>query len=668
MKHRVRSLLLALALLWALLPWTALEARAETLTGSCGAAGSNLTWSLNTQTGLLTISGSGAMEDYEWNTPWSDYSDRITALSLPTGLTSIGSWAFHNCAGLTTLTLPATLAAIGSGAFDGCVGLTEVSFPAGLTSIGESAFGFCASLTALDLPAGLTTLGRSAFTDCTGLTTVRVAAQVTDIGELAFSGCTGLTAITVAADNPSYSSDAAGVLFNKDKTVLLQYPCGRTGTYAIPGGVTAVAEGAFGSALGLTAITFPAGLTAIGSQAFSGCLSLAEARLPAGLAQMGEYCFGYCDSLRAVTLPGSLNRVPTEAFFGCAGLETVTFGEGIAAIGDSAFYGCAGLTALSFPKSLTSIEDCAFFDCAALETVTFREGLTEIGAAAFSGTGLTTVSLPASLTRIGEDAFFYSALRALAVHNADCLVYAVNREYSSGSYPVPVDVPVTTTLGSPDRTLVFGPHDPDWETAGLVEDHYRCLENYAGTCGYAFYALGCFSDVKAGKYYELSVAWAAGEGITSGTGEGKFSPNRPCTREQIVTFLWNASGKPEPAAGSNPFRDVKAGKYYYKAVLWAYQQGITTGVTENRFGVGEACTRAQAVTFLWNARNHPAPETTENPFADVKTDQYFYRAVLWALERGVTGGTSATAFSPNETCTRGQIVTFLFKAFAFPEE
>jgi GH25 family lysozyme M1 (1,4-beta-N-acetylmuramidase)/endonuclease I len=173
-----------------------------------------------------------------------------------------------------------------------------------------------------------------------------------------------------------------------------------------------------------------------------------------------------------------------------------------------------------------------------------------------------------------------------------------------------------------------------------------------------------FVDVSEGKYYYEPVMWAFYHEprITSGTDETHFSPNAPCTREQIVFFLWATAGKPAPAGSSAGFTDVKANRYYYEAVCWAKEQGITTGVSETSFGVGSYCTRSQAVTFLWRAADAPAPGDTQNPFTDVSARAYYADAVLWAVENGVTSGTSANAFSPKKLCTRGEIVTFLYAA------
>lgn len=176
-----------------------------------------------------------------------------------------------------------------------------------------------------------------------------------------------------------------------------------------------------------------------------------------------------------------------------------------------------------------------------------------------------------------------------------------------------------------------------------------------------------FSDVNPSDYYYSAVCWAVQNGITSGTSETTFSPNAGCTRAQVVTFLWRAAGSLEPESTSNPFTDVKSDRYYYKAVLWAAENGITTGTSAATFSPNATCTRAQVVTFLWRYEKSPSPITANNPFSDVKPTQYYYEAVLWAAETNVTAGTSATTFSPNATCTRAQVVTFLYRDLVKPE-
>lgn len=173
---------------------------------------------------------------------------------------------------------------------------------------------------------------------------------------------------------------------------------------------------------------------------------------------------------------------------------------------------------------------------------------------------------------------------------------------------------------------------------------------------------GVFVDVATGSYYEDAVDWAVENGITKGTDDTHFSPDGICTRAQAVTFLWRAAGSPKPETRAMPFTDVPVGSYYYDAVLWAVENGITKGTSDTTFSPNMTCSRAQIVAFLWRSEKSPAAGTA-NPFADVKSDAYYADAVLWAVKENITKGTTSTTFSPNAGCTRAQIVTFLYRAY-----
>ena len=171
---------------------------------------------------------------------------------------------------------------------------------------------------------------------------------------------------------------------------------------------------------------------------------------------------------------------------------------------------------------------------------------------------------------------------------------------------------------------------------------------------------GVFVDVATGSYYEDAVDWAVENGITKGTDDTHFSPDGICTRAQAVTFLWRAAGSPKPETRTMPFTDVPAGSYYYDAVLWAVENDITKGTSDTTFSPNMTCTRAQIVAFLWRSEKSPAAGTA-NPFADVKSAAYYADAVLWAAKKDITKGTTNTTFSPDADCTRAQIVTFLWR-------
>ncbi len=172
-----------------------------------------------------------------------------------------------------------------------------------------------------------------------------------------------------------------------------------------------------------------------------------------------------------------------------------------------------------------------------------------------------------------------------------------------------------------------------------------------------------FSDVPEGSFFYEPVLWAVENGITTGATPTTFNPNGTCLRAQVVTFLHRAAGSPEPNSRTSPFTDVKPGDFFFKPVLWAVDNGITNGTSATTFGSYDNCNRAAVVTFLWRNAGSPEPKSTTNPFVDVKTGDFFYKPVLWAVENGITNGVDATHFGPATACNRAQVVTFLYRAY-----
>ena len=173
-----------------------------------------------------------------------------------------------------------------------------------------------------------------------------------------------------------------------------------------------------------------------------------------------------------------------------------------------------------------------------------------------------------------------------------------------------------------------------------------------------------FTDVPVGEFYFDPVEWAVAEGITTGASETTFNPGDNCLRGHVVTFLWRAAGSPEPTSTNNPFTDVTENDFFYKAVLWAVENEITNGISATEFGPYTECNRAQVVTFLWRAQGKPAVTETDHPFTDVDADQFYYQPMLWAVENGITNGLTATTFGPDAVCNRAQVVTFLYRTMA----
>ena len=236
---------------------------------------------------------------------------------------------------------------------------------------------------------------------------------------------------------------------------------------------------------------------------------------------------------------------------------------------------------------------------------------------------------------------------------AECVVTVTTKAVTP---PVPIEVPTDPTKPDPvvDPTDPTEPIDPTNPTDPTEPTD---PENPDGSKK--------FIDVTdESAYYYTPVYWAVEKGITKGKTADTFDPNGDCTRAQIVTFLYRAMGEPEVDTTENPFSDVKAGSYYEKAVLWALANGVTKGTSSTTFSPNDNCTRAQIVTFLYRALGEPEADTAENPFTDVKAGSYYEKAVLWAVANVVTKGKTSTTFDPTGVCTRGQAVTFLYRALA----
>ena len=229
----------------------------------------------------------------------------------------------------------------------------------------------------------------------------------------------------------------------------------------------------------------------------------------------------------------------------------------------------------------------------------------------------------------------------------------------SGDVSVRAGANQTFTI-TPNRGYAVSDVKIDGRIIGAVRSY--TFENISAshTIEVQFRVRSSFVDVPSGSYYEDAVDWAVANGITTGTDAAHFSPDGICTRAQAVTFLWRAAGRPAPESRTMPFTDVPADSYYYDAVLWAVENGITKGTSSTTFSPDNTCTRAQIVTFLWRSEQSPAAGSS-NPFTDVSADAYYADAVLWAVKEAITTGTTRTTFSPDAECTRAQIVTFLWR-------
>lgn len=379
-----------------------------------GKCGENLTWSIDVEGGTLTISGTGAMWNYNeiyiedgdshTTAPWYAYSP--TKLVLEKGITYIGEYAFSGCGIVGDLTLPDGVTEIGMKAFASCSGLTSVVLSQSVARLNNWAFSNCSGMSSLTIPKGVTSIGFAAFWGCGSLTSVTIPASVTDVDSAAFGNCGSLENIAVDGRNVYYIS-VDGVLFNKNRTTLVAYPSGKKETaYTIPKGVTSIGENAFSYCRNLTDVTIPQGVTGVGECAFEGCDSLTGVTIPEGMTYIGWGVFDGCRSLVSVTIPKSVTSIGSYMFRNCSSLTNVTIPENVTSIGWDAFIGCSNLVSVTIPKSVTSIGNSAFQNCSSLTNVTIPENVTSIERGTFYGCkSLTSVTIPESVTFIDDGAF-----------------------------------------------------------------------------------------------------------------------------------------------------------------------------------------------------------------------------------------------------------------------
>ena len=391
MKRRILSMLLVLMMLLSIMPTAAFADKSSTDVVYNVESGKIY---FNKSTGEIT-----------------DCDSTVTKAVIPseingTSVMSIGNNAFWDCSSLTSIKLPNSVKSIGKQAFYNCTSLTSITLPNSVKSIGDYAFDGCSSLTSINIPNSVTSLGDGAFT-----------------------GCMSLTSINVASGNSTYSSDN-GVLFDKNKRIIIQYPAGkRDASYVIPnsvksvGGdafylceslkkitlpnsVTSIGDGAFSGCSGLTSINIPNSVKSIGDGAFIACSGLTSINIPNSVKSIGDGAFGYCTSLKSITLPNSVKSIGGAAFEGCKSLTSINIPNSVTSIVDYAFNGCSGLTSINIPNGVTSIAYEAFSGCSSLTSIEIPNRVTSIGGGAFWGcTSLESITLPNSVTSIGAYAF-----------------------------------------------------------------------------------------------------------------------------------------------------------------------------------------------------------------------------------------------------------------------
>ncbi len=668
-----------------------------------GSIDGGLSWSLS-RSGALTISGSGKMPDFSSvanAAPWDKQKDKIQSVVIESGVQSISG-----------------------GAFSGCTALEKVS----------------------------------------------ISETVTQIDLNAFGGCTSLAAFEVAEGNKAFLS-VGGVLFSADKE-LLRCPVGKSADYTVPSGTVAIAGGAFKDCAKLESLVISDSVTAIGKSAFENCAALKRITLPKNITKLEASCFSGCTALAEIALPDSVKTLGEKVFSGCAALKSVKIPAEVTVIPAEAFSGCVSLESITIPKNVSHINERAFDGCTALKKVDYLGSDTDWSQVTKETGNNVLDNAEKSFTRTDHEHKYTDTVipptcteRGCTVHLCACgdkredsYTPPLGHSYKGGIcvrcgildpnkdtqhkhdfIPI-VTKPTCLTEGFTTYTCSCGEcYTKDYvsavghktqlqnaKAAGCLTGGYTgdevctvcgkvfkqgsvifalghdpqparvkaptCTESgYTGdlictrcgdmtqigktvaAAGHKFFGGVCsvcgtkgaeavpeFDDVKPGAFYFDAVQWAVENGITNGTGKNTFSPNDVCSRYQIVMFLWRAAGQPEAKAAVS-FADVKPGDIFYEAVQWAVERGITKGTSSTSFSPFAPCTRGQIVTFLYRSAGSPKVSGACN-FSDVSSGSFCHDAVIWASSEGITNGTSAGRFSPNEGCTRAQVVTFLYRA------
>jgi len=549
----------------------------------------------------------------------------------------------------------------------------------GITKLGSCAFYGCGSLVSASLGSTVKTVGAYAFAE-TGLESIALPDSVSAIGKAAFYNCTALKSAIL----PSSLAEISSVCFDG---------CTALETVALPAALKTVGEGAFYGCTALKAVTLPDSVTTVGKAAFYACESLAELVIGNGVSSVGEGAFYKCPSLvnvvigdkvpnldefyfaenaklESVTLGKSINAIPELYFSACTALRSIDLSS-VSAVGRGAFNGCTSLASVKL-GSIAEIPELCFYGDTALSSLSFSEGTETVAANAFYGcTALSSVTFPASLKSIGSTAFYgCTALTEIVIPSGVKSIGYGAFYGCEAAAAVRLGAGVTSigesAFGSCSAVtdVYYGGTAEQWSAVAVGEGN-SCLTKANLHCTDASHVHSFVSAVVAPTCTDKGYTYYKCE-----CGEVYADSYVPALGHNYVDGVCTRCGAKE--AGGAVFADVSESAVYYDAVMWAYNHKpqITSGVYANEGGVyfcpDYYCTRGQAVTFLWRAAGCPTPSGTENPFTDIDNSSPFYTAVLWAVENNITGGYGNGLFGTNDRVTRAQFVTFLWRAVGCP--
>ena len=734
-------LLLAVLMLLSLVPQADAATVAET--GSCG---ENATYTLYSD-GRLVIGGSGSVRRQAFagntNIRSVEIGNGISALEdevftnctaiktvdFGTGLKSIGAGAFQNCDSLVEVEIPDQVTSLNGGvplgtmtvgAFSNCDSLKRIALGKGITFLPYGLLESCKSLEGLTIPEHITAIDAYALSFCPVLTYLEIPAGVTYIGTMAFVNDFSLNTVVFRGSVPTMensfycgSFNSVGFYPKDDPTWADAENCRWKASleavipYTLDDAGNVIPEAPVQEEMDQKLVQFqtqkrPAGssypavysyilngtyLTASGDEAFAfqlsdalfGFLPISELRD----AAFEELRFGdilYFDDgvwvITALTSDGLEVAGVDENELVVYG-RTMTGAEAETALGYRTRYGISpspGMTDPALEFELTDLPtELPTPEQVYEKILSLKEQYPEgypynLKNHYYSKTESPTWEENGMMVRMSEGG-----------HGCSAFAFMVS-DLCFGNLParyIPMEEMDYDDLMVGDSLIGFGHQvvilEVHPEYLVVVEGNYDEIVHWGRTLTreevqgqYDVYtrwpAAYPFTDVPEEAFYCEPVIWAVENEITNGVSATEFGPGTVCNRAQVVTFLWRAAGSPEPAAAGNPFVDVQAGSFYEKAVLWAVEKGITTGTDATHFSPDAACNRATVVTFLYRAFGEPAADG-ENPFADVPADSWCAAPVIWAVEQGITSGMSATEFGPGTDCNRAQIVTFLYRTY-----